>query len=121
MFRNAEIRYIRMLDFPRIQLFLTSVTCLAVLVIVIYKQRKWADTILLIGLLTGIVINGSFIINYTPLVSVEVPDATNIKASDSKLSLLLSNVKISNRKAETFIEVTNQKNPDLILAMEVDK
>ena len=85
VFRNAEIRYIKMLDFPRIQLFLTSVTCSAVLVIVIYKQRKSADTILLIGLLTGIVINGSFIINYTPLVSVEVPDATNIKASDSKL------------------------------------
>ena len=30
-------------------------------------------------------------------------------------------MKMSNRKAETFIEVTKQKNPDLILAMEVDK
>ena len=109
-----------MLDFPRIQFFITSLICLVFLGIII-KRRKLYDYVLIVGLLIGVVINSSFLINYTRLVAVEVPPAKDIKASDNKLSLLLTNVKMSNRKSQPLLRLIEIKKPDLVLAMEVDK
>ncbi len=120
LFRNAEIRYLKMLDFPRIQCFIFSFIALLLLVI-ISKRRHWYNYLVIAGLLCALVINGFFLINYTSLVPVEVPTAKNIKVSDSQFSLLLSNVKMSNRKAQPLIDLIALKKPDLVLAMEVDE
>ncbi|HEA20644.1 hypothetical protein LCGC14_2348320 [marine sediment metagenome] len=119
LFRNAEIRYIKMLDFPRIQLFILSLISFILLLIVIKKWR-WYNYLLLFGLFSGLCINSTFLIHYTRLVSVEVPTAEDIKSSDNQLSILLFNVKMTNRKPEPLLDLIDQKNPDMILAMEVD-
>lgn len=120
MFRNAETRFLKLLDFPRIQFFITSLICLVLLGITI-KRWKLYDYLLIVGLLIGVVINSSFLINYTRLVAVEVPTAKDIKASDVKLSLLLTNVKMSNRKSQPLLKLIEIKKPDWVLAMEVDE
>ena len=118
-FRNSEIRYIKMLDFPRIQLFILSLISFILLFIVIQKWR-WYDYLLLLGLFSGLFINSTFLIHYTRLVAVEVPTAKDIKSSDKQLSILLFNVKMTNRKPEPLLALIDQKKPDMILAMEVD-
>ncbi|CAM3322147.1 endonuclease/exonuclease/phosphatase family protein [Aequorivita lipolytica] len=118
--RNAEIRYLKMLDFPRIQLFIASLICLIALWIII-KKWKWYDYLIIFGLLSGLFINSTFLINYTSIVPVEVPWAKDLKSSNDQFSLLLANVKMSNKNAQPLIELIDLKKPDLILAMEVDE
>ena len=120
LFRNAEIRYIKMLDFPRIQLFIVSLVCLLTLWI-INRKWKWYDTLFTVALLSGLVINGIFLINYTRLVPVEVPWTHDSKSSVDPFSILLANVKMTNRNVRPLIELIEQKKPDLILTMEVDE
>ncbi|MBA6151425.1 endonuclease/exonuclease/phosphatase family protein [Gelidibacter gilvus] len=119
IFRNTENRYLKMLDFPRIQLFILSII-LIILLLIAEGKRKWLKKLLVSGLLIGIAIQSYFLINYTTLVPVEVPTAKHVKGRDNQFSLLLTNVKMSNRKAPQLIELIASKKPDLVLAMEVD-
>ncbi len=119
LFRNAEIRYIKMLDFPRIQLFIVSLVCLLTLLI-INRKWKWYDTLFIFALLGGLVINSIFLINYTIVVPVEVPWTNDSKSSAEPFGILLANVKMTNRNIKPLIELIEQKKPDLILTMEVD-
>lgn len=118
--RNSEIRYLEMLDFPRIQFFIASLIIL-IAIVIIKKSRKWYNYLLILGLLSGLGINGIFLINYTTMVPVEVAWANDSSPSKSQLSILLANVKMSNRKAQPLIKCIDQKKPDLVLAMEVNK
>lgn len=120
IFRNAEIRFLKMLDFPRIQFFIAS---LVVLLLVIFTIRKWRwqHYILPVGLLIGLVIHGNHLINYTTFVSADVPTAEGLNTDDTPISLLIVNVKMSNREAEPTIKLIEDKNPDIVLAMEVNK
>ncbi len=120
MFRNAEIRYLKMLDFPRIQFFLASLIGLLALLMVIRKW-EWKNYILLVALILGLLVNGSYLINYTFLVPVQVPTAKDLIPFDSQFSLLLTNVKMSNRKSPPLINLIAREKPDLVLAMEVDE
>ncbi len=119
LFRNAEFRYLKMLDFPRIQLFIATFIGIIFLLIFI-KKWKWYNYLLMLGLIGGLIINGSFLINYTSLVAEEVPTAIDLKTSGNQFSILLSNVKMKNRKAQPLLDLISVKKPDLILAMEVD-
>lgn len=109
-----------MLDFPRIQFFIVSIISL-ILFLVFVNKRRWYDYLLISGLLGGLFINGTFLINYTNLVSVEVATAKDVKPSDNQFSILVSNVKMTNRKAQPIIELIDLKKPDILLVMEVDK
>ena len=120
IFRNVEIRYLKMLDFPRIQFFMASLIGLLALLILIRKW-EWQNYLLIAALLIGLLVNGSYLINYTFLVPVQVPTAKDVKPSDRQFSLLLTNVKMSNRKAPPLIDLIASTKPDLVLAMEVDE
>ena len=120
VFRNAEIRYLKMLDFPRIQFFIFSLVSLLLFIILIKKWR-WYSYLVVAGLLGGLFVNGTFLVHYTSLVPVEVQTVKAIQASDDQFSLLLTNVKMSNRKAAPLLNLIALKKPDLILAMEVNE
>ncbi|MHA7056078.1 endonuclease/exonuclease/phosphatase family protein [Aquimarina sp. M1] len=119
VFRNEETRLLKFPDFPRIQFFVISFISLIVLMLTV-KKWKWYDYLLPAGLLLGLFINGYFLINYTMLVPVDVPAAVEVKATDSQFSILLTNVKMSNRESQPLIKLIQRKQPDLILAMETD-
>ncbi len=119
VFRNAEIRYLKMLDFPRIQLFLMSFVCFLLLISTL-KNRPWYKILVIIGLTLGILINGSFIINYTPLVPKQVPTAKEITSPENQFSLLMANVKMSNKNVKPLLVIIGEKRPDLVIAMETD-
>lgn len=119
IFRNSENRFIKMLDFPRIQFFIGLCVCL---VLLLFSIRMWKlkEYLLGIGLFVGIGIHSFFLINYTSLVSETVPTAENLKGNENQFSLLVTNVKMKNRNSQPLLELIKTKQPDLLLAMEVD-
>ena len=119
VFRDTESRYLKMVDFPRIQFFLASMLSIIVLWIVLKKWR-WYDAILMIGLFIGLVVNGYYLINYTKIVPVEVPWANTSSSSNDTFSLLITNVKMSNKNAQPLIDLVKKNEPDLVLVMEVN-
>ncbi|MCG2431859.1 endonuclease/exonuclease/phosphatase family protein [Aequorivita xiaoshiensis] len=119
IFRDTENRILKMMDFPRIQFFIISVFCL-ILILSVVKKWRWYKYLILLFIISGIVVNGSYIINYTPLVAEIVPTSKTLSSTDAQISLLLTNVKMSNRNSQKLISIINQRDPDLILAMEVD-
>lgn len=119
VFRNTESRYLKIVDFPRIQFFLASLFIIIILCVFI-KKWHWYHFMLMIGLFVGVGINGFYLVNYTVLVPVEVPWANTSKSSDDTFKLLIANVKMSNKNAQPLIDIINEKKPDLVLAMEVN-
>ncbi|WP_226063168.1 endonuclease/exonuclease/phosphatase family protein [Kaistella polysaccharea] len=119
LFRNSSVRYFKMLDFPRIQFFIASIICLILLLLLVNSWKRY-KIILVSGLVLGVGIHTFFLINYTGLVDVEVPSAEIVKNSDNHFSLLLANVKMTNRNSADLIKLIREKNPDLILGMEID-
>ncbi|NJC25852.1 endonuclease/exonuclease/phosphatase family protein [Neolewinella antarctica] len=119
VFRNTPNRYLKMLDFPRIQFFITSLVTM-ILFIIMTKHWRWYDYALVVGLLGGIFINGRYLINYTPLVSPRVPSAEGVVAEQDEVSLLLANVLRENRDAQPIIDFVREKDPDFVVAMEVN-
>lgn len=120
IFRNTENRILKILDFPRIQFFIISIISL-VFFLLLTKKWQWYSYLLVICLIGGIVVNGSYIINYTTFVSKPVPSANKKELeSSSRISILLANVKMSNRNAQPFLDLIESKKPDLIIAMEID-
>lgn len=119
LFRNVEIRYLKMLDFPRIQFFILSIISV-IFVSFLLHEKKWYYTTTLIALVIGLLINGKFLINYTPFVSPTVASVSTINNSDDVIGVLLTNVKMKNRNSKPIQKLLQQKNPDIILAMEVD-
>ncbi len=120
MLRNTESRWLKMLDFPRIQFFITSVVSL-VLFVLLTKRYRWYDYLLVVSLIVGLGVNGSYLVNYTPLVEQYVPVANGNYAAADEISILLSNVKMSNRESRPLLELIGEKKPDLLLVMEVDE
>ena len=119
IFRDTESRYLKMLDFPRIQFFIASLLAL-VLLVLLTRRWKWYDYIGILGLSFGIAVNGSYLIHYSGLVAKTVPTAYTIDSGEDRLSLFMVNVKMSNRNAEPLINLIRDKKPDLVLAMEVN-
>ncbi len=109
-----------MLDFPRIQIFVAIILLSAILLISI-KKWKWYEYFLACGLFGGLVIQSLFLINYTSLVSTQVPTVNAAENINSGTSIILANVKMSNRNSQPFVELIKSKKPDLLLVMEVDK
>lgn len=119
VFRDTPSNYLKMLDFPRIQLFLTSFVTL-ILFAVMTRHWRWYDYCLIAGLLGGLVIHGVYLVNYTPLSAESVPAAEVNNDPADRVSLVLANVLMTNRDASKVIDAVRDKNPDFFLAMEVD-
>ena len=113
---RAEAWWVRLFDFPRIQIFL-----LGLLVLIGYgfvRERK-AGTALMVLLTLSILYQGYRLFPYAPFAPEEVIRVEDA-APDSTLSLLVANVLMKNRDAQPFLDLVAQYNPDLVLAMEVD-
>lgn len=118
VFRNSSIRYLKLLDFPRIQF---AVIIILLLVLVQFINKSKIKVFLTLGLILSVLIHLRFIINYTPLVRTEVQTADREKADGKTVSLIISNVKMTNRTSKLLIESVKLKNPDLLLLMETDQ
>ncbi|QCK16648.1 endonuclease/exonuclease/phosphatase family protein [Mangrovivirga cuniculi] len=117
---NIDIPFLKVLDFARIQFFLAALFGLLIYML-INKSRKKYDSIMLVCFVITLTIQLFYLIHYTPIVSKEVPDATIEHVEEDRISMVLMNVKMKNRKAQPVVDQVRKIEPDLFLAMEVDQ
>jgi endonuclease/exonuclease/phosphatase (EEP) superfamily protein YafD len=119
VFRNTPSNYLKMLDFPRIQFFIALLVTLPLFVL-LTRRWRWYDYALVVGLLGGLVIHGTYLVHYTPLFPERVAEAPAGHDPADRVSLLLANVLLKNRNAEPILAQIREKNADFVIAMEVD-
>ncbi|ARS34746.1 endonuclease/exonuclease/phosphatase family protein [Pontibacter actiniarum] len=118
---NVGLWYLKVLDFPRVQVLLGL---LLLLLLFVASNHRWKlpSVLFLAGLLASIALQAYFILPYTPLVGTTVASvAPAAVEKDRRFSLLLANVWMKNRQVETLLSIIQQSDPDIVLVMETDK
>ncbi|MGB8703553.1 MAG: endonuclease/exonuclease/phosphatase family protein, partial [Gillisia sp.] len=111
--------YSKVLDFPREQYLIAG---LALLIIFILLNKNWnrASYFLVLGLLGTIAIQSTRVLPYL-IGKKTVPDAPAHFSEDNSFSIMIANVLIKNRDSQDFLKVVRKHNPDIVMAMEVNK
>jgi endonuclease/exonuclease/phosphatase (EEP) superfamily protein YafD len=112
--------WIRVFDFPRLQLAVTGAG--AVLIYIALTRKKGALGYFLILLVSLSVLYQSYrIYPYTPLATKQVKESSSNPKEAVTLSLFISNVLMSNRNIDLYLEIIQNYDPDIIIADETDK
>lgn len=115
----SDYWWIRMFDFPHVQL--TTLTFLALLIYFIrFEFRNWRDYVFVLILSACFVFQLVKIYPYTPLAAVEVLENRN-QDPKNVLSLLASNVLQKNKQYHRVIDEVLTRDPDLLIFTETDQ
>lgn len=116
---NSEAWWIRIFDFPRIQI--AVLTLLAIILAYVYLDFKWKfKAPVLIILIISLVYQLQFVVVYTPLYKTRAKDS-NKPVAENSLSLMVVNVRMDNEDKERFHARVNKYNPDILLINEPDQ
>ncbi|WP_404381714.1 endonuclease/exonuclease/phosphatase family protein [Caenispirillum salinarum] len=110
--------WIRILDFPRMQL-LVGLTTLLVFYVLFFRPLVWWDVAVCLLGAAAIAYHGFTLYPYMPFADRPVRQVAKCDAA-SRLSILSANVEESNREADRVIERVRETDPDVFLAMETD-
>ncbi|GAB2618488.1 endonuclease/exonuclease/phosphatase family protein [Belliella aquatica] len=111
--------WIRIFDFPRIQIAVS--TLLAFVLASIYVDFKWKFKLpFLIILLVSLIYQIQFVVVYTPLYKVQAKDS-NKPQGENSLKLLVVNVRMENEDKESFHNLVQKIKPDILLINEPDQ
>ncbi|MGB3590520.1 MAG: endonuclease/exonuclease/phosphatase family protein [Nonlabens sp.] len=115
----ADYWWIRMFDFPHIQL--TVLTVIAILLYFFTFDYKWKYDYLYISVLIGcLVFQMSKFIDYTPVWPVEIQSSTAGVSPINTFKIYTANVLQKNDKHEKLIEEIKELKPDLIVFTETN-
>lgn len=118
-FVAADFWWIRMFDYPHVQL--TTFTLIALLVYFFrFDIRSWQDYAFVIILAVCFLFQLSKIYPYTPLAEKQVED--NLQAAPEKtLSLVISNVLQKNTAYHKVLDEILTKDPDIVILTETNR
>ncbi|KAA9332502.1 endonuclease [Hymenobacter busanensis] len=111
--------WIRVFDFPRLQIVGVAVVSLSGALGLRFWDQNWAWRLLLLTQAAVIVYQIARILPYTRLVRKQVGDST-LKDGRRHLSLAMMNVLQFNRQGARALQVLQQADPDIIMAVETD-
>ena len=114
--------WIRIFDFPRVQIAAVGIVTLglyAYLHVVQRERKTWWSWALLAVLIVCVVYQIVRIWPYTPLYPVQSVQAEN-PAKEKSFRLVASNVLQTNRESERWLHVIREAEPDLVLVTEAD-
>lgn len=117
---DVPLWYIKVLDFPRTQVFIALALCL-LLLLATTEHRAVSFWLLVSGLLASAILQAYIIYPYTFLAKKAVEDAALSPGNQQRFSLLLANVWMENDKASALLAIIRESDPDMILAMETNK
>lgn len=111
--------WIRGFDFPRLQII--SLILLVVFGYLLFRTDLHPlDYVLLILLITSVIYQGYMISPYTVFAESQV-EQTNRHQKQSTLSLMCSNVQMTNRDSEKLKTLITKHDPDVLLVIETDQ
>jgi endonuclease/exonuclease/phosphatase (EEP) superfamily protein YafD len=117
-FINTALWWIRIFDFPRLQI--AVLTLVALILAFVYVDFKWEYKLPLLLLVTvALVYQAQLILVYTPLSKTQANDS-NMPTHENSFTLLVSNVLMDNEDKESFHVMVNTYNPDVLLINEPD-
>ena len=107
--------WVRVCDFPRLQLFVLGLAVLAALLALAPDApHDWLAVALLAS---AVLYQGYRILPYSPLWSVRALPSQD-PDPDRKLRLLIANVLVGNRRTEPLLNLVRATDPDVLLALE---
>jgi endonuclease/exonuclease/phosphatase (EEP) superfamily protein YafD len=110
--------WVRVCDFPRLQLFVLGFAVLVALLVL--GPRSAADWLGAAVLAAAVLYQGYRILPYTPLWSVRALPSRD-PDPERKLRLLIANVLVKNRRSEALLRLVRATDPDVLLAVETDR
>ncbi len=115
---RSDMWWIRVLDFPRLQITLIIALVLSAYLYVAGAQG-WGARTLIFALSVCLLRQGYMIYPYTFLARKQVQSSEHI-GGDATCKLLFANVLMDNRNADDLPQIIRQADPDVILAVETD-
>jgi endonuclease/exonuclease/phosphatase (EEP) superfamily protein YafD len=116
---NSAEWWIRIFDFPRIQI--ATLSLLALVLAYFYLDFSWKFKLpLLLILAISMVYQIQFVVVYTPLYKTQAKDSNN-QSLENSLTLLVVNVRMENDDKESFHTLVKKVNPDILLINEPDQ
>lgn len=113
---NTDEWWIRIFDFPRIQIAVLAF--ITIILSFIYINFKWSIKMPLIFiLLISLVYQLHFVLVYTPLYKTQAKDS-NQPITENSFTLMVSNILMENQEKELFHTLVNKINPDILLINE---
>ena len=117
-FVRREVWWIRVFDFPRIQILIVGLFALG-LCAAYCDLQTWQGKAIFAVIAAAVLIQAMSIFRYTPLARKEVisiadPDPQSI------FSLLVANVLMSNRRTDRLVRMITDYQPDVVLLLEPD-
>ncbi|MEX0966149.1 MAG: endonuclease/exonuclease/phosphatase family protein [Bacteroidia bacterium] len=117
LLRNEEW-WIRIFDFPRIQIVFFSVLTITAFFI-FFDTDTITSQVIMSLLLASILYQGWEMLPYTPLWKIQsVHEEKEDKGNTVRL--LISNVRQKNRDTQKLLDLVREKKPDILLAVETD-
>lgn len=114
---SEEMWYVRVFDFPRMQILYLLIFCLTAYLAMKLWHRK-RDKCMLAALAAALVYQLINIYPYTPLAPKQVLQAGTQAPDSSQLSILVSNVYMDNTEHIRLIKQIRRWNPDILLTLE---
>ncbi len=117
--RGVGYWYSNVLDFPRTQ-YLIGVLILLPVFAWLTPRWDWPSRVLAVGLLAAIGVQSTLILPY--LIGperVEAAEAGEV-SEDHTVGILLANVLQTSHSSEAFLEIVRDRDPDMLLVMEVN-
>ncbi len=116
---NSAAWWIRIFDFPRIQI--AVLTLLAIILAFVFIDFKWEFKLALLFILAvSLVYQLKFVVVYTPLDKTQAKDS-NKPIADNSFTFLVSNVRMENDDKERFQARVKKYKPDFLLINEPDQ
>lgn len=119
-FIRKEFWWIRVFDFPRLQIISIAILVFIIFVIFYWDSGQFWENFYLVILLAAILHQASVIIPYSPIHKKQVIRCNDPFESIS-FSLMVMNVLMPNRNSKKALEIIKKNDPDILLAVETDK
>src|SRR5687768_9262066 len=110
--------WIRMFDFPRLQITVISAVTLAVLLAAGDHSSAWQNIFAAV-LALALAYQAYMMFPYTVLARRQVEDARSI-GDDNTIAVLFANVLMTNRSSQELLAIIREEEPDMVLAVETD-
>ncbi|WP_299760362.1 endonuclease/exonuclease/phosphatase family protein [uncultured Pontibacter sp.] len=116
---SSEEWYVRMFDFPRLQLFFLAVISLLLFYFFDYQHRK-RGKLLLFALIATVVYQSINIYPYTILAPVQTKQTERDPSDTTHVSVMVANVLMTNRDYGLLVDMVKRYQPDVLLTLESD-
>ena len=111
--------FVRVMSFPRQQVIVLAVALFLVTPFVLDGRAMWITLAILV---TIVAFQGFYIARFLPFMRRQTLDADSDLAVDisRQVSIMASNVKLSNRQYDRLIDLVERVDPDILMVVEID-